>query len=443
MAIIGSWVSARIEKGVITNMAAATALFLDNFVEPHVRDLAFGGLTAEHRAALAELMRPSSLGNRLVSFNVRDINGRVVFSSRGEVTAEGDALNAHFKSAASGEVAGKFWEAGYADGGPANSPPRPLLEIYAPVRLGKSGKVIAVAEFFEDGEPLRRQLQQAKRQSWFVVMGATLAALALQFSIVWGGSRTIKTQKEALKDQVRELSMLLEQNVALRQRVDQARYDSQDLSERFMRRLGADLHDGPAQLIAISILMLEPCSPDAGNESKNGQRDITTDEIALARTTLVDALDEIRLISAGLILPRLEGLTLKQVLGIAASAHAKRTGTAVATEFHELPEHVNTLQQATLYRVAQEGLNNAYFHAAGKNQILRARGLGAEVEIEVLDSGPGVKAGPPGPPTGRLGLIGLKDRVESLRGQLVLENRAEGGSRLHARLPIVNEEQQT
>ncbi len=436
MIIIGSWIADKIESGVVNNTAAATALFLDNFVEPHVREIATTGAISEAgQAALERLMLPHVLGNRIVSFNVWDMTGRAVFSSRpgvvGTIVTDDDKLI----RAMAGKITGAFAPRGYEHVPSVDATARPLLEIYSPIR-GANGSVIAVAEFYENGDALQRELQDATRQAWLLVSCVALAMLALQYNVVRRGNAIIERQQLNLNQRIADLSSLLAQNIDLRRRVDNARRASHELNERFMRRLGAELHDGPAQLIGMSILMLGPRSSDTGDANEDSPRQAGPQDVALARDTLVDALEEIRQISIGLFLPDLEKLTLERALTMAAQAHSRRTHSNVATELIGLADPVPHLQKATIYRIAQEGLNNAYFHADGKGQFLRARRLGDEIEIEVLDQGPGPAAQRHEELDDRLGLIGLKDRVASMGGTLELAARTEGGSRLFARIPV-------
>ena len=47
----------------------------------------------------------------------------------------------------------------------------PLLEVYSPLHEVWSGKIIAVAEFYEVATDLRRDLADARRKSWLLVAG--------------------------------------------------------------------------------------------------------------------------------------------------------------------------------------------------------------------------------------------------------------------------------
>ena len=82
----------------------------------------------------------------------------------------------------------------------------------------------------------------------------------------------------------------------------------------------------------------------------------------------------------------------------------------------------------------QEGLNNAFRHAAGKGQEVVATGDGTSVTVEVIDQGPGI---PATLPAGlHLGLTLLGDRIESIGGTMIVESSPDTGTRLTANLPL-------
>ncbi|WP_424362778.1 ATP-binding protein [Methylocystis parvus] len=86
----------------------------------------------------------------------------------------------------------------------------------------------------------------------------------------------------------------------------------------------------------------------------------------------------------------------------------------------------------TAYRVAQEGLTNAFRHSGAERiDVIVARDPDT-LRIEVNDDG----AGLPEARNGGLGLRGMAERVGALGGKLVLSNRPEGGTRLVATLRL-------
>lgn len=443
MIILGQWVSAQIETGVVRNFATATAVYLDNFIEPHVRELATGSeISTGHQEALTELLRPSLLGNRIVNFHVWDTTGRIVYSTQPQSIGTRVEDDQPLLRAISGHVDGAYWPQGHDDVGLRQGPPRPILEIYAPIRDGPGGRVIAVAEFYEDGAALARDLQATRVKTWGMVAAIALAMLALQFGIVHRGGRTIEGQRTELARRVAVLTDLLAQNVDLRRKVDAARRSSHLHNERFMRRLGAELHDGPAQLVGMASVMLEPLDGETADTALD-EISYSRHHIAVVREALSDALSEIRHLSAGLILPAVDALSPRAALELIVKAHERRTRTQVRLELTDMPTELSPLVKVTLCRLAQEGLNNAFHHADGAGQVVRATGSKIDLRIEVLDEGPGpgVIASDPKRPD-HLGLLGLKDRVEALGGSLRLQRRETGGSCLSAHLPLDQSEHQ-
>ena len=95
--------------------------------------------------------------------------------------------------------------------------------------------------------------------------------MGLLAGIVLRGSRVIAQQRGALEQRIGELSQLLAQNVELRQRVQGAAARATALNERYLRRISAELHDGPAQLLALASLRL-------GSASLGSRADTKSDE---------------------------------------------------------------------------------------------------------------------------------------------------------------------
>jgi signal transduction histidine kinase len=102
----------------------------------------------------------------------------------------------------------------------------------------------------------------------------------------------------------------------------------------------------------------------------------------------------------------------------------------------DLPIHVPHFVKISLCRFIQEGLNNAFRHAAGKGQRVSAHLQGDLIVVEVADEGPGMSVQNEESDRVRLGLIGLWDRIESLGGSLQVKSRPGAGTRLIAHMPM-------
>jgi signal transduction histidine kinase len=307
-----------------------------------------------------------------------------------------------------------------------------MLEVYAPV-LDRQGRVVAVTEFYENSEELAADLARAQREGWMVT-GSIFSTMVLAlFLIVARGSNTIDEQRRSLAQRVSELWQLLRQHDELRGRVEQASRHATEDNERFLRRLGADLHDGPAQMISLALLRLDSLCSAApqGGRARRMEQDLQT-----IRGALTDAMNDVRNLCAGLCLPEIEKLSLKDALLSSVGDHERRTRTSVLRSLSDLPVTVPHFVKICVYRFIQEALSNAFRHAGGKGQRVAAWAEGDMIVVQVEDKGPGLST-PEGPPGHvRLGLTGLWDRIESLGGVLEVTSRPNEGTRLTARLPV-------
>nr|WP_277611450.1 sensor histidine kinase [Streptomyces scabichelini] len=93
--------------------------------------------------------------------------------------------------------------------------------------------------------------------------------------------------------------------------------------------------------------------------------------------------------------------------------------------------------QLAAYRVVQESLTNAVKYAAGRRTLVRLAHTPDWTDVEVTTAGTADGALRGGGPhvSGGQGLTGLRDRVEMLGGEFAAGPGAEGGFRVHARIP--------
>ena len=308
---------------------------------------------------------------------------------------------------------------------------KPIFEVYAPLYERGTNRVIAVSEFYEDATELIRDFTIARQQSWLVVGALTFGMLALLFGIVHRGSLLILTQKRALESQIKELGRLLRLNEHLRARVTSAHSNSAKVSDQVLSRVGADLHDGPAQLLSLALLRLHEIStglPEDVVAPRMGAID------AVRRATQ-DALREIRNISAGVSIPELDWLATAAVLRLAIGQHEHRSATFVHQDIGDLPSDLPASLKTCAFRFVQEGLNNAYRHAGGEGQTVRALKQGPHLIIEVSDRGPGFLSIGQSKGNGTLGLCGLRHRIEALGGTFTVTSVVGRGTTLTATLP--------
>ena len=437
MAVLGTWVAARIETGVIRHTALAAALYMDRFVEPHVQELARGtALSQTSRDALRDLITKPSFGKNVVDIRIWRPDGTIVYSSHGEMIGKQFPVTDKLEIALRGVVAAEFDELDSDENAVDKELHAHLLEIYAPVREAGTERIIAVAEIYQISSQLAAELTWARGETLLAVCCLSLLMLGALSGIVRQGSRTITSQQTALSERVSELSRLLTQNTELRQRVADATRRASEGNERFLRRVSAELHDGPVQLIGLVLLRLDSIVP----RTKGQEEPPPNKDLEIVRGALKDALTEIRDLSHGLALPELENVSLAGALDIAVTNHERRSSTLVEMSTGELPAGIPASIKTCAYRFVQEGLNNAFRHAGGAGQRVETLWDGAQLTVEVSDKGPGIAEKCQPSPKSGLGLPGLRDRIEALGGTMVIVSGPDTGTRLKAIFPLIDSE---
>ena len=230
-----------------------------------------------------------------------------------------------------------------------------------------------------------------------------------------------------------ERAQLAAQNAELRRQIDDSQRRLVEINDLVLRRVGVELHDGPAQLISFALLRLDGLLP----EREPPDEHTLPCDLERIRGALQEALAEIRCMAAGLTLPELSRVPPADVLRLAVRNHERRTATSVVCNIEVLPAQLPDAVKSCLYRFTQEALNNAYRHAGGCGQAVRASCRRGTLEVEVADAGPGFEPGSESA-SDRLGLLGMRERVTSLGGILEVESRPGLGTRLTTRFKVAD-----
>ncbi|PNY82958.1 sensor histidine kinase [Deinococcus koreensis] len=402
-------------------------------------------------AAIEKLLASTPLGREIVSVKIWAPGGRVVYGENaGQTFPVTDDQEQAWKGVVWSDITNLQDHENASQRGRFTR----LIETYVPMRIEGSDRVIAVAEFYQSTAPLDAEIAVAQRRSWAVVGLTTLLAYVLLSGLVRRGSDTIARQQQALQEHVGTLESVLAQNAELHGRVSRAAARNAAHSERFLMRVSSDLHDGPAQDLSFALLRLESLAVHAAGHAQ-AERALHTVEHSLE-----SALREIRAIATDLRLPDLLGLGLREALERAIRDHRRRTDIGASRDgllpslapsggaappgtqldAGPLPADVPLPVKITAFRIVQEALNNAARHAPSPAGVtVTAAVQEGWLILQVLDHGPGFTWGGEAL-EGHLGLVGMRERAESLGGTFTVTLRPQGGTCVEARLPLRPEE---
>ena len=142
-----------------------------------------------------------------------------------------------------------------------------------------------------------------------VLDATTLALVAspiIYLSVTWPCADAAREANTKLTQQLEESRLLLEQNEKLRVSLQQTSESSAEIHERMLQKIGAELHDGPAQLLTYTLLQLDQLTPIVELAHENN---IDVD-LGKLHGVLTDAMREVRAISTGLSLPELAAASI-------------------------------------------------------------------------------------------------------------------------------------
>jgi signal transduction histidine kinase len=199
-------------------------------------------------------------------------------------------------------------------------------------------------------------------------------------------------------------------------------------------RLAREIHDSLAHYLTVANVQLEAA------EKLGAERAHTAlEHVRRARRLTLECLQDVRRSVAAMRAATLEELAIEPSLRRLVSEFAESTGLLVHVRV-ELDEDVSLspeLAQA-LYRAVQEGLTNVQKHAQASEVDVTLCGGRESVTLEILDNGVGttVTANGHRPDSSGYGLVGLRERVALLDGELSFGPSPRGGSCLRLSLPV-------
>jgi signal transduction histidine kinase len=233
------------------------------------------------------------------------------------------------------------------------------------------------------------------------------------------------------------LAPLLERE-ALLTRSAQRDHELHAASERRLRRLGFDLHDGPLQDLAALGTDLHLARRQIG-----GVLDLPLRSIVLGRfddlAARLGEIDEaLREMSHSLESSSVVDRSLPEILGREVAAFDRKMGIETRFTITGVFDDLSASQRIALFRIAQEALTNVRDHTDATEVEIRLERLLGGTRLAVTDNGGGFDVAQTvvvAARRGRLGLVGMNERVRLLGGTFTLRSEPGAGTDLTVVLP--------
>ncbi len=219
--------------------------------------------------------------------------------------------------------------------------------------------------------------------------------------------------------------------IALEHALMAARLQSLAVTEE-RARIAREMHDGLAQVLGYLSLQMQTLEALV----RRGDCPATLAELKQARAHILEAQADVRENILSLRTTLAGDIGLLPALQQYLDEFQVQTGIA-AELVNAAPgaPRLSPLAEAQLVRIVQEALTNVRKHAgAGQVQVRLAAAEG-ELRVAIADNGQGISAPEDG--RWRFGLSTMRERAESVGGDLSIHSAPGQGTTIEARLPLV------
>jgi PAS domain S-box-containing protein len=194
--------------------------------------------------------------------------------------------------------------------------------------------------------------------------------------------------------------------------------------------IARELHDDVGQRMALLTIELERLGqvpPSAAAEMRSRVQELCKRVMDLGK--------DISAISHRLHSSKLEYLGITAAAAGFCKELAGQHKVEIDLSSEGIPEGLPYEIALCLFRVLQEALHNAVKYAEVRHFTVALRGTGDAVELEVIDTGIGFDPEAAMRSHG-LGLISMQERLSLVKGEIAIESKSGGGTRVRARVPF-------
>jgi PAS domain S-box-containing protein len=259
-----------------------------------------------------------------------------------------------------------------------------------------------------------------------------LGALAVASRKLEGAIVRRQTAEEALRQSERHTSRLLTESLRFQAQLRELSRQILSAQDEERRRISRELHDVVAQTLAGINVRLAALSKDAPADARRLARNLTHLQRLVEKSVAI-----VHRFARELRPAVLDDLGLIPALHSSLKNFAQETGLRASLTAFAGVEKLDEARRTVLYRVAQEALKNVARHAQASRVELRLRKQGRTISLEIQDDGKSfnVQRVLHSHRSTRLGLLGMRERVEMVGGLFTVLSSPGQGTTIRAQIP--------
>ncbi|MDB6023060.1 MAG: hypothetical protein JWQ04_2917 [Pedosphaera sp.] len=244
-----------------------------------------------------------------------------------------------------------------------------------------------------------------------------------------------KAVEAALKKSEHHYSQLLEQSNNLQEQLRQLSRQIISAQEEERREISRELHDVIAQTLTGINVRLASLKKEAAINTKGLDR-----SIARTQRLVEKSVNIVHQFARELRPAVLDDLGLIPALHTFMKAFAERTGVRAHLTAFKGVETLDTTRRTALYRIAQEALTNVARHAKATQVEVSIQKLDGIARMEIKDDGRSFQVDrlPHNKGSTRLGLLGMRERIEMVGGTFCVESAPGKGTTVRVEIPFAH-----
>ena len=246
-----------------------------------------------------------------------------------------------------------------------------------------------------------------------------------------------QTAEQNLRQSEQHYRELLEQSRRLQEQLRHLSRRILSAQEEERKRISRELHDVIAQTLTGINVRLATLKTEATASTKGLSQNISRTQRLVEKSVSI-----IHRFARELRPAVLDDLGLVPALHSHMKDFTKQTGLRIhfTTFTSGAIEGLGSAEQTALYRVAQEALANVAKHAQASRVEVTLQKLPRALCMAIKDNGKSFEVGKVlhARKYRRLGLLGMRERVEMVAGKFAVESASGQGTTIQAQVPLVN-----
>jgi signal transduction histidine kinase len=293
-----------------------------------------------------------------------------------------------------------------------------FYEVVTPIELTHRGARESALEF----ERLNRSLRSRTEE-----LAASNEELKQEIS------RRV-TIEIALKQSERHHCRLLGESKLLQEQLRFLSHQILSAQEEERKRISRELHDDIAATLSVINIELAALKREATGNNRELKRKIVN-----TQRLVQNSVEVIHRFARDLRPTTLDDLGLIPALHSFSKTLSKQAGLRIRLTAFAGVEALDNAQRTVLYRVSQEALTNVAKHASATRADVTIAKLNGSVSLKIADDGKSfnVDRRLSSRKKNRLGLLGMRERVEMVGGTFAVESSPAKGTTIQATIPFL------